>query len=181
MLIPGNAIPIIGLKTATELDLLKVGGEVNSVMDTKDILKKYESVFVGIGKLKNYQLRLNINQEVNPVAQPTRRVPFHLREKTTQKIKELEQEGIIERVEGPTEWVSPLVVAPKRNGDVRICIDMREANTAVIRERHPIPTVDEVLEELKDSTLFSRLDLRWGFHQIELDETSRYITTFFDS
>ena len=55
---------------------------------------------------------------------------------------------------------------------------MREANTAVVRERHPIPTVDEVLEELKDSTLFSRLDLRWGFHQIELDETSRYITTF---
>ena len=103
VLIPGKAIPIIGLKTATDLGLLKVGGDVNSVMDTKDILKKYEHVFVGVGKLKDYQLRLNINQEVTPVAQPTRCVPFHLREKTSQKIKELEQAGIIERVEGPTE------------------------------------------------------------------------------
>ena len=55
---------------------------------------------------------------------------------------------------------------------------MRKAKRAIIRERHPIPTVDEVLYQLNGSTIFSRLDLKWGFHQIELEEQSRNITTF---
>ena len=54
---------------------------------------------------------------------------------------------------------------------------MRKAKRAIIRERHPIPTVDEVLYQLNGSTIFSRLDLKWGFHQIELEEQSRNITT----
>ena len=55
---------------------------------------------------------------------------------------------------------------------------MRRANTAVRHERHPIPTVDEMLEDINGSKVFSKLDLRWGYHQIELDEESREITTF---
>lgn len=85
---------------------------------------------------------------------------------------------IVERVDGPTSWVSPVVVAPKASGDIRLCVDMRKANQAIIRERIPIPTVDEVLENLNGGRVFSKLDLRLGFHQIELDEESRDITTF---
>jgi len=55
---------------------------------------------------------------------------------------------------------------------------MRRANEAIIRERLPIPTVDEVLEELNGNTVFCKLDLRNGFHQIELHQDSRDITTF---
>ena len=71
---------------------------------------------------------------------------------------------IIEEVpEGPTCWVSPLVVVPKPDSDVRICVDMRRANQAIIRERQPIPTVEEVLQDLNGSTVFSPVDLTWGF------------------
>ena len=70
------------------------------------------------------------------------------------------------------------MVVPKPDGDIRICVDMRRANEAIERERHLIPTIEEVLHDLNDSTVFSKLDLRWGFHQIELDEESRQITTF---
>ena len=75
--------------------------------------------------------------------------------------------------------MSPAVIAPKPNkDDVRICVDMRCANEAIRREKLPIPTVDEVLEELNGSTVFSKLDMNMGFHQIELEEGSRDITTF---
>ena len=57
-------------------------------------------------------------------------------------------------------------------------MDMRCANEDIVRERIPMPTVDEVLESLNGSTVLSKLDLRLGFHQIELDEDSRVITTF---
>ena len=55
---------------------------------------------------------------------------------------------------------------------------MREANKAIIRERHPIPTIDDVLIEMNESTVFSKIDLNMGFHQIVLAKESRPITTF---
>ena len=55
---------------------------------------------------------------------------------------------------------------------------MRGSNKAIIRERYPIPTVSEVLQNLNQSTLFSKLDLKWGYHQLELHPDSRSITTF---
>ena len=81
---------------------------------------------------------------------------------------------IIEEVpEGPSGWV-----VPKGDGDVRVCVDMCRANGAIVRERHPIPTVEELVHDLNGSTVFSKIDLKWGFHQIPLSEESRHITTF---
>ena len=105
-------------------------------------------------------------------------MPFSLREKVELKLKELQEADIMEKVEGPTPWVSPVCVVPKQSGDIKLCVDMRRANEAVLLERHPIPTVDEVLQNMNQSTVFSKLDLKWGFHQIKLAEESRGITTF---
>ena len=58
----------------------------------------------------------------------------------------MESQDIIEKVEGPTPWVSPVVIVPKHNdpNDIRLCVDMREANTAIERERHITPTLDDI-------------------------------------
>ena len=66
--------------------------------------------------------------------------------------------GIIEPVKGLTPWVSPVVVVPQQNDKILLCVDMRWANEVIIRERYPIPTVDEVLQSLNQSTVFSKLD-----------------------
>ena len=101
-----------------------------------------------------------------------------MRQKVTTALEKLEQQGIIEEVEGPTPWISPLVVIPKKDGDIRLCVDMRMANRAIIRERHPTPTVDDLIHTLNGAKMFSKLDLRAGYHQLLLDAESRYITTF---
>ena len=129
-------------------------------------------------KLKDYQVKLYVDPNIPPVAQPVRRTPFSLRDKVKEKVKELVAMDIIEPVEGPTPWVSSVVVVPKQNDEIRLCVDMRRANEAIIREHYPIPTVDEVLQNLNQSTVFSKLDLRWGYHQLELHPDSRRITTF---
>ena len=139
---------------------------------------KFPGVFSGVGRLKNYQLKLHIDPQVTPVVQKMRRIPSSLKDKVTAKVNELLENDIIERVEKPTTWISPVVVAPKPSGDIRLCFEMRRANEAIVRERLPIPTLDEVLESLNGSTVFSKLDLRWGFHQIELEHNSRDITSF---
>ena len=86
--------------------------------------------------------------------------------------------SIIEALSELSQWVSPVVIVPKPNGDIRLCVDMQRANEAVLRERHPLPTVDEMLLDLAESKVFSKLDLRWGFHQLKLQQESRQISTF---
>ena len=167
-----------------ELGLLRVAPELPitinqiAVGSTQGIVDKHDAVFRGIGKLKDYQLKIHVDPEITLVAQPQRRVPFHVRKDVDKKLKELQDLDIIEDVEGPTPWVAPLVAVPKSNGGVRVCVDTRRANKAVIRERHPIPTLEEMLAALNGAAVFSKLDLRWGYHQVELHPESRVLTTF---
>ena len=81
-------------------------------------------------------------------ASSIRRTPFSMRSKLEEKIKELIELDIIEPAQGPTPWVNPIVVVPKSGGDIRLCIDMRRANQAIRRARHPIPTVDEITQSI---------------------------------
>ena len=113
---------------------------------------------------------------MKPVAQLVHRIPFGLHEKVDEKLDDLLQAEVIEEVpEGPSSWISTLVIVPKTDGDIRICVYMRCANEAMKRERHPIPTVEELLHDLNRSTVFSKVDLKWGFHQILLSEDSRIL------
>ena len=72
--------------------------------------------------------------------------------------------------------VPPLVFVPKKNGNVRLCVDM--PNTAIIKNYYPIPTLDETLCEVNGAKIFSKLDLVQGYHHIVLDKKSRDIITF---
>ena len=114
---------------------------------------------------------------MKPVAQRARNIPYGLQSTVEKKLDELERQGIIEKVEGPAKWASPLVVVPKPNGDIRLCTDMRKANEEIVREKFPIPTVDDILHEINGSKVFSKLDLKYGYHQLELEEKSREIKT----
>ena len=153
---------LVGYSTATELGILLVGPVPNPVAEScntvgcpfvESLKAKFPGVFSGVGRLKNYQLKLHIDPQVIPVVQKMRRIPFTLEDKVTAKVNKLLENDIIERVEGPTTWISPVVVAPKPSGDIRLCFDIRIANEAIVLESLPIPTVDEVLESLNGSTV----------------------------
>jgi len=177
----GNHGSLLSCKTATDIGLIDL--KINQIQQddapvSNKLIDQYPKLFEGIGNLKNTAVELYIDKTVQPTAQPPRRVPFHVRKKVEQELENLEQQGIIEKVEGATPWVSPLVIIPKKNGDVRLCVDMRMANRAIKRERHPSPTIDDLILKLNGATVFSKLDLRAGYHQLTLKSESRYITTF---
>ena len=66
----------------------------------------------------------------------------------------------------------------RKTDKLRICIDMRRANSAIARKKHPLPTIEDFLHRFSGCKIFSRLDIKQAFHQIEISENSRYITTF---
>ncbi|XP_078495184.1 uncharacterized protein LOC144749994 [Ciona intestinalis] len=86
--------------------------------DDQEILTTYSDRFKGIGKLKGYKAKLHIDKTIQPVAQPHRRIPFHIRERVTKELEYLETNDIIEKISGPTPWVSPIVTPPKTNSPV---------------------------------------------------------------
>ena len=147
---------LLGQESAIKLNLLRVGPPtiytaVNCVSPQSPvdkILSNHSKVFRGVGKLTDYQLVIHTDSNVMPVAQSLRRTPFHVRKDVEKKLKELQDLDIIEDVDGPTPWVSLLVAVPKSNGDIRVCVDMRRVNEVILRERHPIPTLEETLQDL---------------------------------
>ena len=138
---------------------MKLGSEVN-VLTEPDLKQKYRECFEGVGKLKDFQLKIHIDPTVKPVAQKPRRIPFSLRKNVEDKLDKLLEKDIIEKVKGPTPWLSPVCVAPKPTGEIRLCVDMRRADEAVQRERYSIPTIDEVHLDMNQNIVFSKVALK---------------------
>ena len=117
--------------------------------------------------MKDTKVKWAIDESVTPIAQKHCRVSFHLCDKIDSELKRLFDTGIIERVNDTSEWVSPVVIVPKRNSDeIRLCVDMTQANKAFKQVRHVIPTLDELCYDLNGAKVFSRLDSNKGFHQL---------------
>ena len=158
---PGSADTLLGRRSSGKLGVLKVGVSVyacepRNTTDKKGALKtKYPKVFTGLGKLKNFQLKLHIDGSVTPIAQAMRRIPFSRKLKVIDKLEELEALDVIEKVNGPTSCINLLVAIEKSNGDVRICLDMRQANRAIQREKHPMPTIEEIFQEMSGAKVVS--------------------------
>ena len=156
---------LVGNSTATEPGILHMGPAPNPLAEScntvscpfvESLKAKFPGIF-SVGRLKNYQLKLHIDPPVTPVVQKMRRIPFLGKDKVTAKVDELLENDIIERVERPTTSISPVVVAPKPSGDIRLCIDVRRANEAIVCERLPIHTVKEVLESPNGRKVFSKI------------------------
>lgn len=120
---------------------------------------------------------IHIDKSIKPVIQPYRRIPIALEKRVVLKLNEMLEQDIIEYVNHPAQWISPMVIVPKKD-DLRICIDMRQVNKAVLREHYPLPTFEELSHKLLGCKIFSKLDIKQAYHQLELDEDCRHITTF---
>jgi len=137
LVMKGRGRALIGYDTAKELGILRIGLE--ATVNINEARYQNKEIFKRIGKLENFKLKLPIDRSQPPVAQPLRRVPFKLRDQIREQInkkKKLLKEDIIEEVKGLTAWVSPVVPIIKKSGELRLYVDMRRANEAIIRERY---------------------------------------------
>uniref|UniRef100_A0A1B0DGR2 RNA-directed DNA polymerase n=1 Tax=Phlebotomus papatasi TaxID=29031 RepID=A0A1B0DGR2_PHLPP len=136
--IQGGSQPLLGKATAKELGVLVLG--LPSTRETM-IGQVKDSRITTFPKVKGVKIVIPIDERVSPVSQHARRPPIALLDKVEEKLEELQKLDIIEPVNEHSDWVSPIVVIPKDNGDIRICVDMRQVNKAIKRENHMMPVM----------------------------------------
>lgn len=181
--------PLLGLVGIEELMLIKRIEEIGSTKNESkensekiglkkcaEIIDDYEDVFRGIGCTKRvYKIKLKDN--VEPTIARCRKIPIALHNKVKKQLEEMENQGIIKRVEEPTEWVHPMVVIEKSDGNLRLCMDPRPLNKYIQREHLELPTLETTLAKIKEAKYFTVLDASSAYHQIPLDQESSKICT----
>ena len=138
-----------------------------------------EDIFGDMGTLEGDPVMIRLKEDARPYHVNTaRRIPIPLIPKVEEELKRMENAGVIMKVTEPTDWCSPLVVTLKKTGAVRLCIDLRMLNKAVMRERYTIPTLQDVATKLAGGQVFSSLDAASGYYHIRLHSDSMKYTTF---
>ena len=130
-----------------------------------------------LGLVKGFQHKVRMKPSAMPVQQKLRRIPLAVRDKVKAEIDGLLEKGVVEPVEA-SDWVSAMVIVGKKNGDIRVCIDLRQVNENIVPDIFPIPHMDDLFLELGKAEYFSRLDAKSAYHQVELADESRDLTTF---
>ncbi|XP_018402108.1 PREDICTED: uncharacterized protein K02A2.6-like [Cyphomyrmex costatus] len=161
----------LGLPTLSKLNLLK---RVETVNVTNCNIKQFVQ---GSGCISNYEYDIKLKHNTGHI-EPCRRVPLRLRDKLQKELQKMEDEGIVEKVQEPTDWVNALVVVTKKDGSLRVCLDPHHLNQAIQREYHYIPTFEDLCSKMAGSRVFSTLDADRAFWQIKLTEKSSKLTTF---
>ena len=170
----------IALVEAAKPSVPSTASEVLTPLTMETILSKYSQVFDDtIGKFEG-ELHLYTKQECTPHKTAPREIPLSVKNNFIAEIKDLQEQGILEKVTEPTDWVSAptMVNKPSAKNGIRLCIDSRPLNTALKRTEYPIPTVDNLLTEIGNAKVFTLADIKSAFWHVPLDEASSLLTTF---
>ena len=177
----GLQMPLLGRPAIQALNILSQLDSLpaSSGLLESEVIDAFPSLFSGLGVVKGPPHKIRLQDDTSPYSLMTpRRVPLPMVEKVAEELKKMEKQGIIRKVDEPTDWCAGMVIVPKPNGSLRICGDFTRLNECVRRERHILPSVEHLLAGIQGAKLFSKLDANSGFHQIPLDEASQVFTTF---
>ena len=170
---------VLGVPGIEELGLLQRVFTLKTEATTNaDIMDEFKDVFSGLGKLKGVVHQIQLKEGARPVIQPPRRVPVALRKPLREELDRMVNLDVIEKIEGPTDWVNSLVIVMKKNKKLRICLDPSDLNKAIRREHYPMRTVEEVVSRMPQAQYFTVLDANHGYWQLPLSSESIKLCTF---
>lgn len=162
--------------TSINLQLVDVPEEYRA--ETLHILQKYPNIFASgnsIPAVKNTKMEINLTRDTVVYRNPYR-LSSNEREAVRNIVQDLVNNEIIRESQSP--FASPILLVRKKDGTYRMCVDYRELNKSTVKDRYPLPLIDDQLDRLGQGKLFTSLDMSSGFHQIPIHEDSIPKTAF---
>ena len=148
-----------------------------TINSTRDLQALFPNSFDCIGDMQG-EYNIKTDPTVPPVQHRRWKVPIEYKEEIEKELAEMVWQRIITKQTEPTPWVSSLMYPKKANGKLRICLDPKELNKAIIHENHKAPTLEEIAHVLMGATKFSKVDGNRAFFGMHLTEEASFLTTF---
>ncbi|GJV31778.1 putative reverse transcriptase domain-containing protein, partial [Tanacetum coccineum] len=170
------------IKKGCELFLAQVIKQESKEKRLEDVpvIRYFPEVFPeelpGLPLPRQVEFRIDLIPGAAPVARaPYRLAPSEMKE-LSQQLQELSEKGFIRP--SSSQWGAPLLFVKKKDGSFRMCIDYRELNKLTIKNRYPLPRIEDLFDQLQGSSVYSKIDLHSGYHQLRIREEDIPIIVF---
>ena len=167
------------LLTPTEsISDIKINDQLdkNQINELQTIFQSFSDVLTDVpGKTNLIDHDVVLKSEI-PVAKKAYMLPYSLREKVKQEIDNMVEAGIAEKSSSP--YASPIVIVPKKDGTIRLCVDYRQLNEITIFDPQPMPKLEDIINKLGKAKYLSKIDLTKGFWQIPLSHSAQIKSSF---
>ncbi|GJW14483.1 putative reverse transcriptase domain-containing protein [Tanacetum coccineum] len=144
------------------------GKQIKDVPIVRDFLEVFPEDLLGLPPARPVEFHIDLIPGAAPVARaPYRLAPSEMKE-LSEQLQELSDKGFIRPSSSP--WGAPVLFVKKKDGSFRMCIDYRELNKLTVKNRYPLPRIDDLFDQLQGSSIYSKIDLRSGYHQLRVRE-----------
>ena len=148
----------------------------SSVPVVREFVEVFPEELPGIPPEREISFEIELMPGTGPISKaPYRMAPAELKELQTQ-LQELLDKGFIRPSYSP--WGAPVLFVKKKDGSFRMCIDYRELNKVTVKNKYPLPRIDDLFDQLKGASIFSKIDLRSGYHQLKVKDSDIAKTAF---
>ncbi|GJS92972.1 putative reverse transcriptase domain-containing protein [Tanacetum coccineum] len=162
--------------TATKDEDKSKGKRLEDVPVVREFPEVFPEDLPGIPPTRQVEFRIDLVPGAAPVARaPYRLAPSEMKE-LAEQLQELTDKGFIRPSSSP--WGAPVLFVKKKDGSFRMCIDYRELNKLTVKNRYPLPRIDDLFDQLQGSSIYSKIDLRSGYHQLRVREEDILKTAF---
>ncbi|GJY45808.1 putative reverse transcriptase domain-containing protein, partial [Tanacetum coccineum] len=154
--------------TAKEVEDKSEKKRLEDVPIVQDFPEVFPEDLPGLPPTRQVEFQIDLVPGAAPVARaPYRLAPSEMKE-LSEQLKELSDKGFIRPSSSP--WGAPVLFVKKKDGSFRMCIDYRELNKLTVKNRYPLPRIDDLFDQLQGSSVYSKIDLRSGYHQLRVRE-----------
>ncbi|GJZ18730.1 hypothetical protein Tco_0554853 [Tanacetum coccineum] len=142
--------------------------QIEDVPIVRDFPEVFPEDLPGLPPARPVEFQIDLVPGAAPVARaPYRLAPSEMKE-LSEQLQELSDKGFIRPSSSP--WGAPVLFVKKKDGSFRMCIDYRELNKLTVKNRYPLPRIDDLFDQLQGSSIYSKIDLRSGYHQLRVRE-----------
>ena len=158
------------------IDTVKARPSVSDIATVSDFPDLFQEELPGLTPHREIEFAIDVVPGATPASiTPYSMDPLELKELKLQ-LQELLEKGFVRPSVSP--WGAPVLFVKKKDGTLRLCIDYRQLNKLTVKNKYPLPRINDLFDQLKGSSIFSKIDLRSGYHQLRMKDVDVYKTAF---